>query len=120
MKVLLQTARIYAYSKNHVELVHVRIMLDSGSQRSHIINTLKKKLGLKPIKSESLNLNTFGNKSTKRLCDLLELCPQGRNGEDVRISALSFDSICSPSAAEVCLNQSTLAGIRASRLFSRL
>ena len=34
MKVLLQTARTYAYSENGDELVPVHVLLDSGSQRS--------------------------------------------------------------------------------------
>jgi hypothetical protein len=34
--------------------------LDSGSQRSYATNHLKKRLGLQPVKKETLNLNTFG------------------------------------------------------------
>ena len=59
VKVLLQTARTYAYSENGSELVPVRVLLDSGSQRSYVTNDLKNKLGLKTLKSETLNLNTL-------------------------------------------------------------
>ena len=96
-RVLLQTARTYAYNMDNSELVPVRVLIDSGSQRSYITSELQRKLGLKPIKTELLNLNTFGDSSfSKKECDLVNLRPQGRNGQDVEISALSFNSICSP------------------------
>ena len=98
-RVLLQTARTYAYNMDNSELVPVRVLIDhdSGSQRSYITSELQRRLGLKPIKTELLNLNTFGNSSfSKKECDLVNLRLQGRNGQDVEISALSFNSICSP------------------------
>ena len=95
VQVLLQTARTYAYVENGTKLLPVRVLLDSGSQRSYITNHLKRKLGLIPIKTETLNLNTFGNeKFSKRDCDLIKLRLQGKHGEDVNISALSFEAIC--------------------------
>ena len=67
---------------------------------------MKNKLGLKTLKSETLNLNTFGNKKfAKRECELTELHLQGRGGEDVKIAALSFEAICSPLPASVCLDE---------------
>ena len=47
MKVLLQTARTYALSENSSELVPVRVLLDSGGQRSYVTNDLKNNLRLK-------------------------------------------------------------------------
>ena len=91
MHVLLQTARTYAYVKNGTKLLSVRVLLDSGSQRSYFTNHLKRKLGLIPIETETLNLNTFGNeKFSKRDCDLIKLRLQGKRREDVNISALSL------------------------------
>ena len=53
----------------------------SGSQRSYITNHLKRKLGLIPKRTETLNLNTFGNKKfSKRDCDLFKLRLQGKHG----------------------------------------
>ena len=93
VQVLLQTARTYAYVENSTKLLPVHVLLDSGSQRSYITNHLKRKLGLIPIKTETLNLNTFGNeKFSKRDCDLIKLRLQGKHGEDVNISALSFEA----------------------------
>ncbi|CAB4039364.1 Hypothetical predicted protein [Paramuricea clavata] len=48
----------------------VRILMDSGSQRTYITVSKKNKLGLVPEKSEVLNLNTFGNDQVekRRIC----------------------------------------------------
>ena len=47
--ILLQTARIFAHSVDK-ELISVRLLLESGSQRSCITNDLSARLGLRPIK----------------------------------------------------------------------
>ena len=66
VQVLLQTARTYAYVENSTLLL-VHVLLDSGSQRSYITNHFKRKLGLIPIETETVNLNTFGNDFKKGL-----------------------------------------------------
>ena len=50
-KVPLQTARAQAYTLNR-ELIPVRLLLDSGSQRSYITNQLIRRLQLQPIRQE--------------------------------------------------------------------
>ena len=71
VQVLLQTARTYM----------PMLRMVSGSQRSYITNHLKRKLGLIPKRTETLNLNTFGNKKfSKRDCDLFKLRLQGKHG----------------------------------------
>ena len=106
VQVLLQTARTYVYVQNSTKLLPVRVLLDSGGQRSYITNHLKRKLGLIPIKAETLNLSTFGNeKFSKRDCDLIKLRLQGKRGEDVNISALSFEATCSPVHSKVSLHE---------------
>ena len=60
--VLLQTTTTTVQSSNGSRPVTARILFDSGSQRSYITNSLKAKLGLVPVKSETVNLNTFGDK----------------------------------------------------------
>ena len=47
-KVLLQTARVQAYTLNR-ELILVRLLLDSGSQHSYVTNQLTRRLQLQPI-----------------------------------------------------------------------
>ena len=53
VQVLLQTARTYAHVENSTKLLPVRVLLDSGSQRSYITNNLKRKLGLIPYKDRN-------------------------------------------------------------------
>ena len=103
----MQTTSTYAYVENSTKLLPVRVLLDSGSQSSYITNNLKRKLGLIPTKTETLNLNTFGNEkfNSKRDCDLIKLRLQGKHGEDVNISALSFEAICSPVPSKVSLHE---------------
>lgn len=95
-KVLLWTAATYAQGFNNSSPVPVRILLDSGSQRSYVTTALKERLKLAPLKTETLNLNTFGDdRFTKQRCDLVKLSLRGKE-DDVEISALCFLKICSP------------------------
>ena len=94
--VLLQTARTTATNSDGSRSSRVRILFDSGSQRSYISNRLKTTLKLKPVKNETLNLNTFGNsKFRKQNCDLVELNLEDKDHAKVTIKALSFPVICS-------------------------
>ena len=86
---LLQTATTFAFSHNG-ELVPVRILLDSGSQRSYLTEQLKKKLCLKALRTESLKLNTFGSDQiSKQRCQEVHLKLKGNLG------------ICSPLSMEL-------------------
>ena len=59
--VLLQTAKpSIAFNEENSKSSHVRILFDKGSQRSYITSSVKSKLNLKPMKTETLHLNTFG------------------------------------------------------------
>ena len=94
--ILLQTARTTATNYDGSRSASVRVLFDSGSQRSYISNRLKTTLKLKPIKNETLNLNTFGNsKFRKQNCDLVELNLEDKEHSKVTIKALSFPVICS-------------------------
>jgi hypothetical protein len=64
--VLLQTATTTATNSHGSRSAKVRILFDSGSRR--VSNSLAR-LNLKSVKSETLNLNTFGNsKFRKQYC----------------------------------------------------
>ena len=93
--VLLQTARTFAHASDG-EAVPVRVLFDNGSQRSYLTNSLKTRLGLKPLKKEIVNLNVFGSDSFRRqTCDLVKVKLQGRSNEMFEIVALGFHTICS-------------------------
>jgi hypothetical protein len=101
-KVLLQTATTFAYSSQQSATVPVRVLMDSGSQRTYITNGLKEKLGLQPTKTETLKLNTFGgDRFSKKRCDVVQLSLQGSDG-DIEISAVCFPKICSPIPTKIC------------------
>ena len=102
---LLQTARTYAHASDG-EMVPVRVLFDNGSQRSYLINSLKTRLSLKPLKKEVINLNVFGNNSFKRQnCDLVKVKLQGKSNEVIEIVALGFHTICSPLPRAINLHQ---------------
>ena len=42
------------------ELVLVRVLMDSESERSYITADLKGRIRLHPLRKETINLNTFG------------------------------------------------------------
>ena len=91
-KIFLQTATTQACAQGNQ--VPVRVLMDSGSQRTYITDTLNNKLGLVPEKTELLNLNTFGNdKVERRKCDKVKLQLKGQS-KDIELSALSFPKIC--------------------------
>jgi len=57
--VLLQTASCMAV--NGSNSIPVRVLFDNGSQRSYISLSVSSRLNLKPVKSENLCINTFGD-----------------------------------------------------------
>jgi len=100
--VLLQTATAYAFGDEKDNKIQVNILFDGGSQKSYIAEDLKKRLGLKPEKTEKINLNTFGSeKYISRICDSVEVNIEVEDGEVIPISALSFPAICSPVSSHV-------------------
>ena len=74
----------------------MNVLFDSGSQKSYIVESLRKALSLKSEKTETLNLNTFGNdKYEKKSCDRVRVNLEVL-GDVVSISALCNPVICSP------------------------
>ena len=96
--IFLQTATTTACA-NGTE-IPVRILMDSGSQRTYVTDALKNKLSLNPERSEVLNLNTFGNDQVeKRRYDQIRLQLKGQT-RVIEITALSFPKICAPNRAD--------------------
>ena len=101
-KVLLQTARTVAYGNDKTRTVPVRVLFDSCSQRTFIKNELKNKLNLKVIRTETVCLNTFGSeKYVKQKCDVVKVQLKAKYGEDVELTAICYDKICSPLPVKV-------------------
>ena len=77
-------------------------MFDGGSKRSYVTVHLKERLHLKPLKRETLDLNTFGTEQCqKKGCDLVKIILKGQDGSDIEVSALTFPTICAPPATAV-------------------
>ena len=95
--VMLQTATAIASSKDGTGSMKVKILFNSGSQRSYISDKLKSRLNLQPKRTERLHLNTFGERNFRnQKCDVVTLSLQGKTRSNIRLSALSFPVICSP------------------------
>ncbi|MCG7879441.1 MAG: hypothetical protein N0C90_24385, partial [Candidatus Thiodiazotropha endolucinida] len=65
--VLMQTAKTEIKSQYNSRCEKVRILLDSGSQRTYVSESLAEKLQLKRESEESINLVTFGSNKPKSI-----------------------------------------------------
>jgi len=85
----------------------VRILFDCGSQRSYATENLCSKLGLSPVRSERLHLNTFGDAQHKaRNYKLFKLFLRKPGLSDkTELLVLSFPIICSALPPVSNLNQ---------------
>ena len=78
---LLQTAWAVASDDTGKRSVNVRILFDTGSQWSYVADALVRRLNLKPLRKEKLQLNTFGEPGFRgKSCDLVRIHLQGLNG----------------------------------------
>ena len=83
----------------------MRILFDNGSQRSYVTSSLKSRLNLKPIKTETLHLNTFGGSTfRKQSCEVVKLRLRKNEGEEVEVTPLNYPIICSPLPSKVEVN----------------
>ena len=91
--VLLQTAKATA---NDLNDLNIRIMFDSGSQRTYVNEHLKEILNLKTLRTEKLILKTFGNeKPSAKLFDVVKIKLNGMK-KDFVIEAIIVTQTCSP------------------------
>ena len=67
---------------------------------------LKSRPNIKPRKTETLHLNTFGEQSyRKQKCEVSPVLLQSNKNEDFMISALSFPMICSALSTSIKVGQ---------------
>ena len=91
----------------------MRVLFDTGSQRTYITNSVQGRLNLKPTSRETLNLNTFGdNKFKRRDCDVFKLTLKSTtNCDSIQIAAINFPTICSPVRSRVNVSYTHLRGL---------
>ena len=76
----------------------VRVLIDGGSQRTHISKDLRNKLKLPTLKTEQLVINTFGtNESEIKQYDLVKFVMKSKDKTfEIETNALVQETICSP------------------------
>ena len=86
------------YNPNHPEpSCDVRLIFDSGSQRSYLTHDVKQRLALEPVSSETLNIRTFGNNNEQRQqCDTVLVGMVAKEGTTLCIPLLTVLIICDP------------------------
>ena len=102
---LLQTAKAVPTNDQAKLSTRVRILFDSGSQRSYVTEQVCSRLRLKPICTERLQVNTFGGEQFKtKQCKLVQFDMHNpRLSERASLTAICYPLICStlPSIREV-------------------
>ena len=95
---LLQTARVSIFNPaNPVMSINVRLIFDSGSQRSYVTDKVKQSLSLNRQCVQTMLIKTFGSdKGSKQQCDVVSLGLNTWNGDTVQLSFLSVPLICDP------------------------
>ena len=84
----MQTARANINTPNNSIKENVRLLLDSGSQRTYVTESLAKKMNLKLGKKEEIMLVTFGSDTPKRIkTPTTKLNIQLKDGSTLKISA---------------------------------
>ena len=101
--VLLQTAQASVFSvDNEINTRKIRLILDTGSQKTYITKSLRDSLQLPTIKTENVLIKEFGNQQgTLKECDVVQLAVRGDDNLTVYIYAYVVEVICSPLSSQV-------------------
>ena len=96
--VLLHTAVAEAYNPtNPSSTVRIRIILDSGSQRSYLTKRIKNILGLHNVRMQHLSIATFGTtRGVPRNCEVVHVGVKTRSGEGEELELFIVPHICEP------------------------
>lgn len=80
----------------------IRLILDSGSQKSYITTRLRDKLQLPTVKTDKVLIKEFGNATgTFKTCDSVQIAVRGQDNLTTFINAYVVDIICSPISSQV-------------------
>ena len=95
--VFLQTAQTEIYNPFDPQLLMtVRVILDSGSQRSYVNHKVKGLLDLKPETLQQLSIATFGAGKENRLCETVRVGMKMKHGTDQEFKVIVVPQICEP------------------------
>ena len=100
--ILLQTAKVAAFNPSDPRASQlVRIVLDTGSQRSYITNSVKEKLSLVPDGEQCMSIMTFGSNEEKpQVCEFVKVGLTLRDGDSQQLTLLAVPMICEPLASQ--------------------
>ena len=101
--VLLQTARAFVRVPGETTTEqNVRLIFDSGSQKSYVTEELKRALNLPVIAKEKLMIKAFGDSSPKvRECEIVQIGIKCVDGVEVIMTAYVVPVICTPISNQV-------------------
>ena len=97
--VLLQTAQAtITQGDATVNSTKVRVILDSGSQRSYITNRVRNQLNLPTEKTETMVIKTFGSEEERiQTCDSVKFVLKSQHDQaEISLSAYAVPMICEP------------------------
>ena len=96
--ILLQTARcVLQNPKKPQKLAEIRLLLDSGSQKSYLSERAMQLLGLEPSKEQLLSIATFGScKEKTRSCPVVEVSMSLKGYPPTFLSLYVVPTICEP------------------------
>ena len=96
--VLLQTARATAFNPDHPSrTTQVRIVMDTGSQRSYVTDSTREGLALTVVGKQRMTITTFGaNQGDNHVCDCVRVGLQLKNGKSLILTLFSVPIICEP------------------------
>ena len=100
--VLLQTARVQVKPPQQQQSSIVRMVLDSGSQKSYVTKEVKDALELPVIGKDKLLIKTFGETTPKiTTCEIAQFTILCKNGTEFIMQAYVVPVICTPISNQV-------------------
>ena len=95
--VFLQTADVIVENPLNSKQVKVKVLFDSGSQRTYVSDRIKNFLNITPERSENVNISTFGNTNSDiKTVDIVKLNLLTQSNEKLTVHAMSYPYICAP------------------------
>lgn len=96
--ILLQTAQALVFNPSSPHLSQqVRIVLDSGSQRSYVTKRVARELSLRPEGTQPMTILTFSSSQEhSQVCNYVRLGFELKNGQTKQLLLYSVPFICEP------------------------
>ena len=98
--VFLQTAKSIIQNPETTEILEVRLLLDSGSQKSYISERAREKLGIDACEEHTLTIATFGSAGNRISCPMVEVGLQLQDSSVMSLKLYVVPKICEPLAVQ--------------------